>query len=286
MKLNIFHRAALLCAVFLSTALSAQEKPTRPPQNAVAANAALPTDERVPGGVAVLALPNDETAAKRATYLGRPILVTRHAQGFVGIVGISLDSKLGASQVEVPGHPPVNFWIKAKKYSEQRLKVPPGMVDLSPENLARYEKERQHTNNLLAQPLTPPAAQFRMIAPTPGNQSSSFGLRRFFNGQSRNPHSGMDIAAATGTRVVAPLAGTVIDVGDYYFNGGTVWLDHGGGLLSMFCHLSSMDVKVGDQLKTGEALGAVGATGRVTGPHLHWSINLNRTMVNPALFLK
>ncbi len=245
----------------------------------------LPTQERVPGGVALISLPDGE-ASLSATYLGSPLLVLKQTSGYLAVVGLGLDSKLGAAKIEIPGREAIAFWIKAKTYQEQRLKVAPGMVDLSPENQARYERERQHTNQLLSRPLSAAPNQFKMTAPTPGNQSSSFGLRRFFNGQSRNPHSGMDIAAPTGTPLTAPLAGTVIDVGDYYFNGGTIWMDHGAGLLSMFCHLSSMTAKEGDVVKTGDVLGAVGATGRVTGPHLHWSVNLNRTMVNPALFLR
>jgi murein DD-endopeptidase MepM/ murein hydrolase activator NlpD len=214
---------------------------------------------------------------------------------WVALVGIPLAAKPGPASIDVQvdggDKRPIRYTVASKKYAEQRLSVAPGTVDLSPENEARYERERAHQAIVMATFTEPPAqagasaAALRMQVPVPGRRSSSFGLRRVFNGQSRNPHSGMDIAAVTGTPVVAPLPGQVIDTGDYFFNGNTVWMDHGGGLLSMMCHLSAIDVKPGDALKTGERLGAVGATGRVTGPHLHWGVMLNRTMVDPALFI-
>jgi murein DD-endopeptidase MepM/ murein hydrolase activator NlpD len=218
------------------------------------------------------------------------LLVLGDPVGWAVLVGIALAARPGVAHISVRqaedgASRDIAYAIAPKRYSEQRLKVAPGTVDLSPDDEARYQRERVHLAAVMTTFTESPPQAMHMRVPVPGRRSGSFGLRRVFNGQSRNPHSGMDIAASTGTPVLAPLAGRVIDTGDYFFNGGTVWLDHGGGLLTMVCHLSSIDVKVGDMLNAGERYCAVGATGRTTGPHLHWSVMMNRTMVDPALFI-
>ena len=121
--------------------------------------------------------------------------------------------------------------------------------------------------------------------PVEGPLSSPFGLKRFFNGEARAPHSGLDFAVPTGTPIKAPADGKVILTGNYFFNGNTVFLDHGQGLISMYCHLSVIDVAVGDALVRGEVLGKVGATGRVTGAHLHWNVSLNDARIDPAILI-
>ena len=251
-------------------------------------SALWPQDSRVPGGVARLSL-GPASARPLVTAAEAEVLVVGDMIEWTALVGIPLATTPGEQSVGVKTDGrsrSMSFTVRDKQYVEQRLKVSPKTVDLSAEDNARYEREAAHLKTVMAtftQP--PPSGSLHMRVPVPGRRSSSFGLRRVFNGQSRNPHSGMDIAAPTGTPVRAPLAGKVIDVGDYFFNGGTVWLDHGGGLLTMYCHLSQVDCKPGDQLQTGDAFCKVGATGRVTGPHLHWSVMLNRAMVDPALFI-
>jgi murein DD-endopeptidase MepM/ murein hydrolase activator NlpD len=282
-------RTALLTA---SAWLAAPLVPIARAANAANANAdagaTWPNALAVPGGIARVAL---GAAAQRPLALAGdvPLLVVGNMNGWTALVGIALGAAPGAASIKVQsesGTRTLGYTVATKKYLEQRLTVAPGTVDLSPENEARYERERAHQQTVMATFSDASAdSMFRMQVPVPGRRSSSFGLRRVFNGKARNPHSGMDIAAATGTPVTAPLPARVIDTGDYFFNGNTVWLDHGGGLLSMMCHLSEIGVKPGDTLATGERLGAVGATGRVTGPHLHWGVMLNRTMVDPALFI-
>ncbi len=249
----------------------------------------LPREHRVPGGIAAIDLGPAPTAPK-VKYGGVPVLVLGDPRQWTAVVGIALASEAGSASVTVEGADAASpqrreFAIAPASYAVQKLTVAPGQVDLSKNDLARYERERIHLVEVAATFSPAPPSTLRLLQPTPGVRSSSFGLRRVFNGQSRSPHSGMDIAAAKGTPVVAPAGGRVIDTGDYFFNGNTVWIDHGAGLLSMLCHLDRIDVRPGDTVSTGERLGTVGATGRVTGAHLHWSVSLNRAMVDPALFL-
>ena len=248
----------------------------------------LPQHRSVPGGVAVIDL-GESSAPPRVTLGAVPVLVVGDAARWTAVVGIALAAKPGTDHISVhrAGAADVrqSFVVDSVRYPEQRLKVAPGKVDLSKQDVERYERERAHLAEVAATVSDTAPATLRLRQPTAGPRSSSFVSRRIFNGQPRSPHSGMDIAAPTGAPVIAAAAGRVIDTGDYFFNGKTVWLDHGRGLLTMYCHLSDISVKPGDNLAAGDVLGAVGATGRVTGAHLHWSVSLNRAMVDPALFL-
>lgn len=284
MAMSFFLRSGVLPRAFAMVALVLAASLSAAPARAME----LPRARSVPGGVALVEL-GPALVAPQASVDGVPVLVTGRPGGWTAVVGIALEAEPGERVLEVrrEGEPVarVGFTVAPVRYAEQRLKVAPGKVDLSAQDLARHERERAHTAEVIATWSAAAPETLQLRQPVPGRRSGTFGLRRVFNDQPRKPHSGMDIAAPSGTPVVAPAAGRVIDTGDYFFNGHTVWLDHGNGLLSMYCHLSRIDVKVGDLVATGARIGAVGATGRSTGPHLHWSVMLNRTMVDPALFL-
>lgn len=248
-------------------------------------------DARVPGGVAVLSL-GDGAAAPQVTYLDRPVLVVREAgKQWIAVVGIPLSVKPGQEQVQVKdagGTRHVAFTVGAKDYVAQHITLKnQRQVDPNPDDLKRIERELAEQIEAyrgFRAGVTP--SNVILDRPVSGGRlSSPFGLRRFFNGQERNPHSGLDFAVPAGTPIKAPAAGVVVLVGDYFFNGKTVFLDHGQGFISMFCHMSAITVKVGDEVPRGGVVGKVGATGRATGPHLHWNVSLNDARIDPAIFI-
>jgi murein DD-endopeptidase MepM/ murein hydrolase activator NlpD len=249
----------------------------------------LPQEEIVPGGVVTLKLDAAAEPAPVVTFEGNRTLVLQEADQWIAVVGLPLSAAPGPASItiEQAGRAPTHaeFQITDKAYTVQRLSVPPSQVNLSPKDLKRFEAERVRIGKAVGTYSSALPATLRMRAPVPGPRSSSFGLRRVFNGESRNPHTGMDIAAPLGTPVIAPADGQVIDIGNFFFNGNTIFVDHGGGLITLYCHLSAFNVKVGERVHAGQVIGRVGKTGRVTGPHLHWAIVLNHTYVNPALFL-
>jgi len=253
-----------------------------------AAMAGLPRSSAVPGGVAIVDV-GPASSSEPQVYLGeRRVLTVVDRERRKAIVGIALAVEPGEQKLEVreqAGSRSVSFRVLPKKYREQKLTVPQRQVDLSPEDAARVEKESARLRTVYDSFSAGMPATISLQVPVPGVRQNTFGSRRVFNGQSRNPHSGMDIAAGTGTPVRAPAAGTVVDVGNYFFNGNNVLIDHGQGFVTMYCHLSAFDVKAGDTVKPGQIIGKVGATGRVTGPHLHFGVLLNGASVDPALFL-
>ncbi|HQV40662.1 MAG: peptidoglycan DD-metalloendopeptidase family protein [Moraxellaceae bacterium] len=250
---------------------------------------ALPQESRVPGGIALLRLPTLPEGA-RLTLKGNPVWTLPSEKGEqIAIIGIPLDTPAGelALQIESStGNQQIDVTVDAKDYPEQRITLPTQKhVTPSEENLARYAREAREQLAIYQSFNTTGSNWPTFIIPVRGPYSSPFGLRRFFNNEPRAPHAGLDIAAPAGLAVQAPADGVVAQTGDYFFNGRTVMIDHGNGLISMLCHLSKISVQKDQQIKRGDVIGKVGKTGRATGPHLHWTVSLNNARVDPILLL-
>ncbi len=205
------------------------------------------------------------------------------------LLGVGLDAAPGpvrlVALLDGPGGPLAlerEVRVAARDFPEQRLKVAREMVHPGPEALARHELERAEVRRVLADTSRPRAWGREFVRPVPGGVSSAFGLRRFFNGEPRAPHRGLDLRGPQGQPVRALAPGTVVLAAEHYFAGRSVYVDHGQGLVSMYFHLSRILVRPGDTLGAGDVLGEVGSTGRVTGPHLHFGLSVYGELVDPT----
>jgi murein DD-endopeptidase MepM/ murein hydrolase activator NlpD len=247
------------------------------------------THSPVPGGIALIPLPGEQDTAPLAFFNDRRVMVLKLKHTWTAVVGLPLDLSPGPHQLMVRtgrfAERAVEFTVRSRKYPEQHLKIGnKRFVTPSARDLRRIKGERSSITQALQYWTENPGLNLELIKPVQGRISSRFGLRRFFNDQPRKPHSGVDIAAARGTPILAPAAGKVLQTGEFFFNGKTVFVDHGQGMVSMFCHLDSILVKPGTELAQGDIFGKVGRSGRVTGPHLHWSLSLNDALIDPLLF--
>lgn len=243
----------------------------------------------VPGGVAVVAL-GAGAQAPRVFLDGDRVMVLRDTdEQWIAVVGIDLKTAPGKHRLEVQGvaaNVQPAFNVRARDYKTQHITLKnKSQVNPSPEQTSRYEREYKEQIDAYRSFREKTPSNVSLDKPVTGRLSSPFGLRRFFNGEERNSHSGLDFAVPLGTPIKVPADGVVTIVADYFFNGKTVFIDHGQGFITMYCHLSAFGVKAGDTVARGQVIGKVGATGRATGPHLHWNVSLNNTRVDPAIFI-
>ena len=247
----------------------------------------LPGFESVPGGVAVVDLKGKQKPT--GFYDHNRVLIIGSPGDWHALIGLPLNTRPGSHTLEVKygaKKTVKKFMVAAKQYQESHITITDKRkVNPLPVDMVRINRETRQIRAAKATwSDTVPASVF-LDQPIQGIYSSPFGLRRFFNNQPRKPHSGVDIAAPAGTPIKAAAAGRVVATGKYFFDGNTVFIDHGEGLITMYCHMQRIDVTRGQVIDRGEVIGIVGQTGRATGPHLHWSVILNKAMVNPLLFL-
>ncbi len=254
----------------------------------VVSAANLPREAAIPGGVVLVPIVSTSQAKPVVKYGKKQVAVVESDNQWLAIVGIPLSAKIGTQRLTVKNAGKTNtvlFDIKDKAYPTQHItikdkrKVNPNKLDMT-----RINAESAKIKSALRYWTERDTLPLEFAWPIEGRVSGLFGRRRVFNGQPRRPHSGMDIAAPTGTEIHAPAEGIVRDTGDYFFNGNTVFIDHGQGLVTMFCHMDRIDVQAGQAIQQGDVIGTVGMTGRVTGPHLHLGVSLNDARVEPRLF--
>jgi murein DD-endopeptidase MepM/ murein hydrolase activator NlpD len=206
-----------------------------------------------------------------------------------GMLGIDLETKPGAYAIKITAvtsdgtarETHLSLDVKDKDFPTRELTVKDAFVNPPRQALARIRREQEAVSRIFG--VTSPDRYWSgaFILPVPGAVVSGFGARSILNGQPRRPHGGADLRASEGTPVKAPNSGKVILAEEHYYSGNTVILDHGLGMYSYFAHLSRFAARKGDVVKLGDTVGYVGKTGRVTGPHLHWAVEVNRARVDP-----
>lgn len=248
----------------------------------------------IPGGIAIIRLGPAGDPPPQAFFEGRPVLVERRDGQWQALIGLPLSAQPGEHSLKIVAVGPAGvqereagFRVEPHTYAIQRLTIKDASkVTPPPEALARIEQEAKLMADLRMRFRDLAAVDTGFVLPANGRLSSRFGLRRILNGQPRNPHGGLDLAVPAGTPVNTPASGVVIDTSDFYYCGKSVFIDHGQGLISLYCHLQQIDVKPGQAVRRGERVGLSGASGRATGPHLHWSVYLNGNAVNPEFLLR
>jgi len=250
------------------------------------------------GQIVVIKVPADEMSAQvQGKFLGRTVKFfpeTRPGEpkGFVGLLGVDMQDKPGTHELAVQitdgeHDRSISYHVRVlkEKFHVEHLKLPKDKVDLDEQSLARWKGEQEQVKEALASDSEKKLWQPSFVEPVNGRRTGIFGSVRIMNGQARNPHNGEDIGAPLGTDVAATNDGVVRLTVDHIFSGKGVFVDHGLGFYSMYFHLSEVVVKEGDLVRAGQIVGKVGATGRATGPHLHWGVKLNGARVNPYALL-
>ena len=246
-----------------------------------------------PGELVVLTLTTSSSVTEvRARAFGRDLKPTRTSSTeWQILIGIDLDTKPGRYDVSISTSPSEKerlthlLTVLPKTFATRKLTVDAAFVNPSAEQAARIKDDTARLNGAWVSSVPTSLWSGAWARPVPGAANSVFGTRSIFNGEPRSPHSGADFQGAAGTPVKAPNSGRVVLAGDLYFTGNTVVIDHGAGLFSLFAHLRSLNVREGDMVATDALLGELGATGRVTGPHLHWAVRLDGARVDPLSLL-
>ena len=248
------------------------------------------------GDVALLVITGVGAAPEMdGSLAGRPLFFFPYADGYAALIGIDLEARPGKTPwrlgfVDGTGAPRKAagaITVKARKFPVQRLSLPRSMVDLSPDDERRANAEAARLRTLFDTTGPERLWRGRFTKPVASDaKAEGFGSRRIINGRLRSPHSGLDFAAPAGTPVVASGRGRVALVVEFFFGGRLVALDHGEGLYTLYMHLERADVAEGTLVERGSIIGAVGSTGRATGPHLHWAAQLRRARIDPDALLK